>query len=76
MADMVKDHDKDVKEFQTEAKNGDDPDVKAWAAKTLPTLEDHDKQANEVAKKVGAEGNMKYKHEAKKEAKKEKKNPQ
>jgi putative membrane protein len=75
MADMVKDHDKDVKEFQNEAKNGDDPDVKAWAAKTVTTLEDHDKQANEIAKKVGAEGNMKYKHETKKEAKAQSKNP-
>ena len=74
MADMVKDHDKDVKEFQNEAKNGDDPDVKAWAAKTVTTLEEHQKMANDIAQKVGAEGNMKHNHEAKKEGK-ETKNP-
>jgi putative membrane protein len=72
---MVKDHDKDIKEFQAEAKNGTDPDVKAWAQKTLPTLEEHQKMANDIAQKVGAEGNMKHKHEAKKETKKESKNP-
>ena len=75
MSDMVKDHDKDIKEFQAEAKNGTDPDVKAWAQKTLPTLEEHQKLANDIAQKVGAEGNMKHGHEAKKESKKESKNP-
>lgn len=75
MSHMVKDHDKDVKEFQNEAKNGTDPDVKAWAQKTVTTLEEHQKMANDIAQKVGAEGNMKHKHEAKKEAKKESKNP-
>lgn len=75
MSDMVKDHNKDVKEFQMEAKNGNDPDVKAFAAKTLPTLEEHQKLANDVAQKVGAEGNMKHNHQAKKEAKEQSKNP-
>jgi putative membrane protein len=41
MADMVKDHEKDVAEFEAEAKDGSDPDVKAWASKTLPTLKKH-----------------------------------
>ncbi|MEN3371373.1 MAG: putative rane protein [Verrucomicrobiota bacterium] len=41
MAAMVKDHEKDVGEFEAEAKNGSDPDVKAWASKTLPTLKKH-----------------------------------
>jgi len=75
MSDMVKDHDADVKAFQNAAKGADDPDVKAWAAKTLPTLQEHQKMANDIAQKVGAEGNMKHNHEAKKEVKKESKNP-
>ena len=41
MADMVKDHKADVAEFQREADRGTDPDLKAWAAKTLPTLQQH-----------------------------------
>ena len=41
MQDMVKDHQADVAEFKKEAKSGSDPDVKAFASKTLPTLQDH-----------------------------------
>lgn len=59
MADMVKDHDKDVKEFQNEAKNGTDPDVKAWAAKTVTVLQQHQQMAHDVAQKVGASGGAK-----------------
>lgn len=39
--DMVADHKQDIAEFRKEANNGKDPDVKAWASKTLPTLESH-----------------------------------
>jgi putative membrane protein len=38
---MVKDHDMDIAEFEREARTNSDPDVKAWAAKTLPTLKEH-----------------------------------
>jgi putative membrane protein len=48
MKEMVKDHDKDVKAFQKEADSGKDSDVKAWAAKTLPTLKEHQAQAKQV----------------------------
>lgn len=46
--EMVKDHEKDVKEFQTEAQDGKDPDVKSWAAKLVPVLQDHLKQARDL----------------------------
>lgn len=39
--DQVKDHEQDVREFQLEAENGLDPDVKHFAAQTLPTLKEH-----------------------------------
>jgi putative membrane protein len=52
--DMVKDHEEDVAEFRNEAANGKDPEVKAWAQKTLPTLESHLAQAKQVAGQVGA----------------------
>jgi len=47
-ADMVKDHQKDVSEFEKEATSGTDPDVKAWAAKTLPTLQEHLRMAQSL----------------------------
>ena len=39
--DMVSDHETDVSMFQKQAENGTDPDIKAFAAKTLPTLQKH-----------------------------------
>lgn len=38
---MVKDHEKDIAEFETEAKSGMDPEVKRFASKNLPTLKKH-----------------------------------
>jgi putative membrane protein len=38
---LVKDHKKDISAFEKEAKNGKDPDVKSFAAQTLPTLQEH-----------------------------------
>jgi len=38
---MVKDHEKDVSLFEAQSKNGTDADAKAFAAKTLPTLQMH-----------------------------------
>lgn len=49
---MVSDHEKDVGEFQTEADTGADSDIKAFAAKTLPTLKTHLSLARSTAAKV------------------------
>jgi len=54
MQHMVADHAKDVRAFERESKMGTDPDIKAWAGQTLPTLQDHLKQAKEIASAVGA----------------------
>jgi len=51
---MVTDHKKDVAEFKKESSSGKDPDVKQWAGKTLPTLQEHLKLAQDTASKVGA----------------------
>jgi putative membrane protein len=48
MQHMVQDHKKDVAEFKKESTSAKDSDVKNWAAQTLPTLEDHLKQAQQV----------------------------
>ncbi len=45
MRAMLNDHVKDVSEFRHESHDGGDPEVKAWAAGILPTLEDHLKMA-------------------------------
>jgi len=54
MSAMVKDHEDDVKAFETQSKNGNDAEVKAFAAKTLPTLQEHLQMARDAAQKVGA----------------------
>jgi len=38
---MVKDHKKDIDEFEEASKEAKDTDVKTWASKTLPTLRTH-----------------------------------
>lgn len=58
----VKDHNKAVKLFQGEADKGKDADLKAFAAKTLPTVQDHLRMAQELdngmhATKSAAGGN-------------------
>ena len=50
--EMVKDHKKDVAEFKRGANAAKDPDLKAWAGKTLPTLQDHLKQAQDMQAQV------------------------
>lgn len=47
---MVKDHKEVVSMFEKEANKGDDPDTKAWAAKTLPTLQMHLQHAQDLQK--------------------------
>ena len=54
MSAMVKDHQEDVKEFETQSKDGNDADIKAFATKTLPTLQEHLRMAQAAAQKVGA----------------------
>ncbi len=56
LKDMVKDHEKAVSMFEAEAKNGTDPDVKAYAAKVLPTLKEHLKIARDLDKKILGQG--------------------
>jgi putative membrane protein len=49
----VDDHKDAVKLFTDEASHGKDADVKAFAAKTLPTIQHHYQMAQELASSVG-----------------------
>jgi len=48
MEAMVKDHEKDVAEFEKASKEVKDPDLKAWVSKTLPVIQDHLRMAKEM----------------------------
>jgi putative membrane protein len=54
MTNMVKDHKKDVADFSREGSSGADPDVKQFAAKTLPTLKHHLREAERIAPSMKA----------------------
>lgn len=49
---MVKDHEKNLAEFQKEAKEGDDADLKSFAEKTAKTIEEHLQLAKETQGKL------------------------
>ena len=52
VSEMVKDHTEDVSEFEKEASQGQNSDVKGWAAKTLPTLRNHLQMIREAEAKM------------------------
>lgn len=54
---MVSDHRKDVSEFEKESTRATDPDLKAFATKTLPTLQEHLRMA-EALPGAKSGGNM------------------
>ena len=45
-------HEHDVEDFQIQAHKGNDPDVKAFAAKTLPTLQKHLQMIRDIKSKM------------------------
>lgn len=53
---MVEDHNKDIRLFENEAKNGHDPEVKAMAQKALPTLKKHLATVKSAQKKTAKAG--------------------
>ena len=50
--DMVKDHETDVKDFESAAKNVEDTDLRAFAQKTLPTLQEHLRMARNIEEQL------------------------
>lgn len=49
MNHMVQAHEKDVAAFESQAQQGQDADVKAFAAQTLPALQEHLQEARSIA---------------------------
>ena len=56
MTMMVAGHRKVVESFRAEAASGQDADLKAWVAKTLPGVEEHLKLAQDTNRAVGTSG--------------------
>jgi len=50
--DMVRDHEADIAAFRHEANDGKDASIKQFASQTLPTLEDHLKEARQALQTV------------------------
>jgi putative membrane protein len=48
---MVKDHQEDLQAYQEEAANGTDPDVKAFAARHVPLLQEHLRMAQSLPRR-------------------------
>jgi len=55
MSEMVRDHQQDVAEFQKAARSND-AQVQEFASRTLPTLEDHLREAQQIASNEGRQG--------------------
>lgn len=58
VADMLKDHEADVKEFQKEAHSGQDAAIKNFAAQTLPVLQEHLGKMKAIHSKMGSGSSM------------------
>ncbi len=50
---MIKDHETDIAAFRKEANEGNDEGVKNFAFKSLSTLEDHLKMAQDIGRELG-----------------------
>ena len=54
---MLKDHQAAVSDFEKQSTNGDDADLKAFASKTLPTLQEHLQMARALPGNAGSRSN-------------------
>jgi putative membrane protein len=55
---MINDHEEDIAEFKKEATSGQDPDARAFANATLPTLEMHLKKIQAIAANAGVSASL------------------
>lgn len=52
VSDMVKDHEQDIADFRKEGNDGTDPQIKAFATQTVPTLQSHLDAIKEIQTKM------------------------
>lgn len=57
MDEMVEDHEKDIDKFRKQAENGKDPEIKAFAAKTLEVLLIHQDSARNIKNALDGQKN-------------------
>ena len=55
MRAMLDGHQRTIAAFRAYAEGGADPEIRAWAEKTLPTIEDHAHDAKASARAIGIE---------------------
>ena len=59
MEAMVDDHEKAVNDVERKAENADNPEIRQWASKTLPTLRQHLERARQIQQKLEQGGAQK-----------------
>lgn len=57
MEEMIDDHEKGIEDLEGKAENASDPDVKAWATKTLPKMREHLERAKTIKETLDRVGN-------------------
>src|SRR4030095_12817613 len=55
---IIRDHKKDIKAFEKAVRDAENPDVKSFAEKTLPTLREHLRLAQDAGRAVGLTGSL------------------
>jgi len=50
---MVRDHKEDIDEFEDQANDGDDPELKSWASAKVATLQHHLQEAERIQELLG-----------------------
>jgi putative membrane protein len=56
--EMVSDHEQDIATFEDYIENAQDPDLRAFAENTLPTLQEHLEMARQIQEQVVAAGEL------------------
>jgi len=56
MERMVKDHEEAVRELERKAENANNPEVRQWASKTLPKVQQHLERARTIQETLEQSG--------------------